>query len=388
MQLDYSKLLRLIDELNENYARSNAYAAHALLRAILDHIPPILGFKRFDEVANNYPWSITDKGHMSKLLRFKGQADDALHRPISSRRDLIGIDDMPPRLFVNRLLQECDGSNAKPPKANASPASSRVSRDRSTTNASVSRTGRKQTGRLSAFQRKRMPGDISIGDLRNWVSVSILGCIAAVAASFALHTWPKRLVQLNDQEVYRSDPHRYICYAVVAVGVIIAVLSVLEGLGSVRTPTAELRQPILTRVVNPPIHRALRSAREFTSLAAGLLVFSGLVGFENYGVLWPIALAAIGGLALIALVRRIVCRGGDCLLAGTVLLFIGAFVPISLNTGGPTVFGIQKAQGAIIAISAVILGVGWLYLWAPSLLFLLTLLPATMLVLLWAYGQI
>jgi hypothetical protein len=118
---------------------------------------------------------------------------------------------------------------------------------------------------------------------------------------------------------------------------------------------------------------------------AGLLVFSGFVGFENYGVLWPIALAAIGQLALIALVRRIVCRGGDCLLAGTVLLFIGAFVPISLNTGTPTVFGIQKYQCVVIVISAVILGVGWLYLWAPSLLLLLTLLPAIMLFLLLAY---
>jgi hypothetical protein len=119
-------------------------------------------------------------------------------------------------------------------------------------------------------------------------------------------------------------------------------------------------------------------------LTAGLLIFSGFVGFENYGVMWPIALAAIGGLALIALVRRLVCRGGDCLLAGTALLFIGAFSPISLNNGLPTVFGIQKAQGAVIAVSAVILGVGWLYLWVPSLLFLLTLLPVTMLVLLWA----
>jgi hypothetical protein len=42
-RFDRAKLLRLIDELNDNYARGNAYAVHALLRAILDHIPPLLG---------------------------------------------------------------------------------------------------------------------------------------------------------------------------------------------------------------------------------------------------------------------------------------------------------------------------------------------------------
>jgi hypothetical protein len=42
-RLDCTKLLALIEELNDNQARDNGYAAHALLRAILDHIPPILG---------------------------------------------------------------------------------------------------------------------------------------------------------------------------------------------------------------------------------------------------------------------------------------------------------------------------------------------------------
>ena len=51
--LDYSKLLRLIEELNDNYAKGNAYAAHASLRSILDHIPPTLGCDDFKAVANN-----------------------------------------------------------------------------------------------------------------------------------------------------------------------------------------------------------------------------------------------------------------------------------------------------------------------------------------------
>jgi hypothetical protein len=42
-RFDLTKLLTLIDELNDNYAHRNMYGSHALLRGLLDHIPPILG---------------------------------------------------------------------------------------------------------------------------------------------------------------------------------------------------------------------------------------------------------------------------------------------------------------------------------------------------------
>lgn len=106
-RFDRAKLLQLIDELNDNHIRGNAYAAHALLRAILDHIPPLLGCANFAAVASNYPWSQTDKSYMRKLLDFKLQADDVLHRQISPKTDLLSLDDIPPRAWVNRLLQEC-----------------------------------------------------------------------------------------------------------------------------------------------------------------------------------------------------------------------------------------------------------------------------------------
>ena len=106
-QFDRSKLLRLIGELNDNYAQGNGYAVHALLRAILDHIPPLLGCASFTAAVNNYSWSRTDQVYMRKLLDFKLQADDVLHRQISNKADLLSLDDAPPRAWVNRLLQEC-----------------------------------------------------------------------------------------------------------------------------------------------------------------------------------------------------------------------------------------------------------------------------------------
>jgi hypothetical protein len=78
-----------------------------VLRAILDHIPPLLGCSTFTAAANNYPWSRTDKAYMKRLLDFKLQADDALHRQISAQTDLLSLGDIPPRAMINRLLQEC-----------------------------------------------------------------------------------------------------------------------------------------------------------------------------------------------------------------------------------------------------------------------------------------
>jgi hypothetical protein len=106
-RFDRSKLLRLIEELNDNYLRGHSYAAHALLRAILDHVPPLLECSDFTAAVNNYRWNRTDKSYMRKLLDFKLQADDVLHRQISSKADLLSLDDMPPRVWINRLLQEC-----------------------------------------------------------------------------------------------------------------------------------------------------------------------------------------------------------------------------------------------------------------------------------------
>jgi hypothetical protein len=106
-RFDWAKLLRLIDELNDNYARGSTYAVHAVLRAILDHIPPLLGCSTFMAAVNNYPWSRTDKAYMKRLLDFRLQADDAMHRQISAQTDLLSPDDIPPRAWINRLLQEC-----------------------------------------------------------------------------------------------------------------------------------------------------------------------------------------------------------------------------------------------------------------------------------------
>lgn len=102
------KLLQLIAELNDNYAHEKTYSSHAILRAILDHVPPIFGFDDFKEAANNYGWgSRNDKNYMTRLVEFKTQAHDVLHRQISGKASLLRFVDMPASVAVNTLLQAC-----------------------------------------------------------------------------------------------------------------------------------------------------------------------------------------------------------------------------------------------------------------------------------------
>ena len=104
---DCTKLLGLLRELDDNYRRGNGYAAHALLRAVLDHVPPLFAQPSFSGVVNNHPWSRTDRRYVKQLAFFRDQADDVLHRQISHSPDLLTVEDMPSRAAVNNFLREC-----------------------------------------------------------------------------------------------------------------------------------------------------------------------------------------------------------------------------------------------------------------------------------------
>lgn len=110
-KFDYKKLTTLLEELNQNYSENRPYATLSLIRAVLDHIPPLFGTNDFAIVASNYKWGKTDKKYMKQLLDFKAIADDVLHRQISSRQDLVGMGDIPKPILLNTLLQECSDNN-------------------------------------------------------------------------------------------------------------------------------------------------------------------------------------------------------------------------------------------------------------------------------------
>ncbi|MGW0779147.1 hypothetical protein ACWD01_37500 [Streptomyces sp. NPDC002835] len=99
------KLLALVRELNASYAHQHPYACQMLLRAILDHIPPVFGQEKFQQVVAHGPWGRTEKVYMKQLTEFRASADDALHRQIGTRTSRFSISDLPTRASVNALLE-------------------------------------------------------------------------------------------------------------------------------------------------------------------------------------------------------------------------------------------------------------------------------------------
>ena len=235
------------------------------------------------------------------------------------------------------------------------------------------------------FKRTRVRGEISIGDIRNWAMCLILASIVTVSSFFAFRGWPKVDVLFHSEYTYRPDPHRYICYVLIGIGLIVAVVSIFEGVASrnLLKSGGLLQSSVVSG--HSRIVQVLRSIRFAISLVGGLLVFSGLSGFQDLEGTWVAALAAAGGLALLALVSLASRYGGDSLLTGALLLLAGTFVPVQLNSGEPAL-GISTLPGALAAVAAIAVGIGWYYWFTPPLLALF-IAPAIPMVVLIPYNS-
>ncbi len=66
-EFDFKKLVRICEEINIAYNLDCFYAVGNLLRSVLDHIAPTLGYKTFKEVANNYAGKKSFKEAMQHL---------------------------------------------------------------------------------------------------------------------------------------------------------------------------------------------------------------------------------------------------------------------------------------------------------------------------------
>ncbi|MET8130051.1 hypothetical protein ABZV67_44725 [Streptomyces sp. NPDC005065] len=101
------KLLGLALELNSNYSASHPYSCQALIRAIIDHIPPAFGQPGFAGVVSSHKWgSKTDRDHAKRLSEYRTTGDDVMHRQIRNDPGLITMDDLPPRTQLNAVLRE------------------------------------------------------------------------------------------------------------------------------------------------------------------------------------------------------------------------------------------------------------------------------------------
>jgi len=89
-KFDFSKLIRLCEEINKAYSEGCYFATAMLTRGLLDHVPPVFGLKTFSEVANNYAGggkSFKETMHHLENAARK-VADAHLHMPIRKSETL------------------------------------------------------------------------------------------------------------------------------------------------------------------------------------------------------------------------------------------------------------------------------------------------------------
>lgn len=80
--LDFGKLVRMCEELNDCYARENYVACALLIRAMMNHVPPVFGFHTFKEVAAH---SGKSAGAAFKLLEGDARIVADLHNHATMR---------------------------------------------------------------------------------------------------------------------------------------------------------------------------------------------------------------------------------------------------------------------------------------------------------------
>jgi hypothetical protein len=86
---DLTRLIRLCEELNTAYSNDCFMSVAMLVRAILDHVPPILDKQTFADVANNYAGPSSFKKSMQNLqLSLRNIADAHLHVPVRQKEVL------------------------------------------------------------------------------------------------------------------------------------------------------------------------------------------------------------------------------------------------------------------------------------------------------------
>jgi hypothetical protein len=87
---DFRKLIRLSEELNIAWEHRCFLTVGMLTRAMIDHVPPVFGFRTFTEVANNYSAGGKSKKKIFEQMENVARqiANDFLHATIRDRETL------------------------------------------------------------------------------------------------------------------------------------------------------------------------------------------------------------------------------------------------------------------------------------------------------------
>jgi hypothetical protein len=80
---DLTRLIKICNEINDNFSGRNYISTILLVRSLLDHVAPIFGFGTFAQIANNYAGTKSLKDSLQHLENSSRKiADGHLHTPI------------------------------------------------------------------------------------------------------------------------------------------------------------------------------------------------------------------------------------------------------------------------------------------------------------------
>lgn len=110
---DFSRLVQICREINSAHECSNYISIGALLRVMLDHVPPSLGFSKFSEVAASYPGKSLKETfqHLEKGCR--KISDGLLHQTIRKKESLPNFNQVNYISQIDALLAEIVRKNSE-----------------------------------------------------------------------------------------------------------------------------------------------------------------------------------------------------------------------------------------------------------------------------------
>ena len=106
---DLRGLIEMCKEINHGYDRGDYLAVIALIRTIMNHVPPIFGHQTFEQVVANYGGNGNKsfKGQMEHLLKgAKNLADEHLHKVIGPSVKVLNEESVNYGPLVNSLIGE------------------------------------------------------------------------------------------------------------------------------------------------------------------------------------------------------------------------------------------------------------------------------------------
>jgi len=106
-RFDFSKAIEILNQINLAYQNNMYFTVGILVRAFIDHIPPLFECKNFIEVANNYKGNTSFKKLMKKLQdSLRNISDSFLHDQIRKNEELPNLNQVSFIPEIDALLSE------------------------------------------------------------------------------------------------------------------------------------------------------------------------------------------------------------------------------------------------------------------------------------------